>query len=44
MANRFNHFVPGGIESDGDDYHEEAIGELIAECMHEITATVGEHS
>ena len=33
-----------GIESDGDDYHEEAIGELIFECMHEITATIGEHS
>ena len=33
-----------GIESDGSDYHEEAIGELIFECMHEITATIGEHS
>ena len=31
-----------GIESEGDDYHEEAIGELIAECLSQITATIGE--
>lgn len=30
-----------GIESEGDDYHEEVIGELIAECLHQITATIG---
>jgi len=31
-----------GIESEGDDYHEEVIRELIAECLHQITATIGE--
>ena len=31
-----------GIESEGDDYHEEVIGELIAECLSQITATIGE--
>ena len=30
-----------GIESEGDDYHEEVIGELIAECLSQITATIG---
>ena len=29
-----------GIESEGDDYHEEVIGELIAECLSQITATI----
>lgn len=31
-----------GIESECDDYHEEVIGELITECMHQIIATIGE--
>ena len=31
-----------GIESEGDDYHEEVIRELIAECLSQITATIGE--
>lgn len=31
-----------GIESECSDYHEEVIGELITECMHQITATIGE--
>ena len=31
-----------GIESEGDDYHEEVIEELIAECLSQITATIGE--
>ena len=31
-----------GIESEGDDYHEEIISELITECLSQITATIGE--
>ena len=31
-----------GIESEGDGYHEEVISELIAECLSQITATIGE--
>lgn len=31
-----------GIESEGDDYHEEIILELITECLSQITATIGE--
>ena len=31
-----------GIESEGDEYHEEVIGELITKCVHQITATIGE--
>ena len=31
-----------GIESECSDYHEEVIGELITECLHQITATIGE--
>ena len=31
-----------GIESEGDDYHEEVIEELIAECLSQITATIGD--
>lgn len=31
-----------GIESDSPDYHDEVIGDLIAECLHQITATIGE--
>ncbi len=30
-----------GIESDSPDYHEEVIGELITECLSQITATIG---
>lgn len=31
-----------GIESECGDYHEEVIGDLITECVHQITATIGE--
>lgn len=31
-----------GIESEGDDYHEEIISELITECLSQIAATIGE--
>lgn len=31
-----------GIESEEDDCHEEVISELIAECLSQITATIGE--
>jgi len=31
-----------GFESDSPDYHEEVIGELIQECLSQITATIGE--
>jgi hypothetical protein len=30
-----------GIESDSPDHHDEVIGDLIAECLHQITATIG---
>ncbi len=30
-----------GIESDSPEYHEEVIGELITECLSQITATIG---
>lgn len=30
-----------GIESEGDDYHEGVIGELVSECLSQITATIG---
>ena len=31
-----------GIESECVDYHQEVIEELITECLHQITATIGE--
>jgi len=31
-----------GIESDSPEYHDEVIGELIGECLSQITATIGE--
>jgi len=31
-----------GIESDSPDYHDEVIGDLIAECLHQITTTIGD--
>jgi len=31
-----------GIESECVDYHQEVIEELITECLHQITATIGD--
>ena len=33
-----------GIESEGDDYHEGIISELITDCISQITAAIGEPS
>jgi hypothetical protein len=31
-----------GIESDSHDYHEDVIGELITDCLSQITSIIGE--